>query len=219
LKKYLKDVTLLAYDTRLEEINNIIRVLQKCCEDLDFFEVKLLTDIEPDNLPENIKWEYAPHINHIDDYNLYMFKYLWKHLDTSHCLFVQSDSCILHPELWDDNWLQYDYIGAVWNWMPDAYICHETGEHVRQGNGGFSLRSSRILNLPKEKGWYLKEDQGWKNEDGQICVYWRKDMLENGIKYAPIEVASVFSYERDTPENMNVKQFFGFHKNYPNRRI
>jgi len=217
LKKYLKDVTLLAYDTRPDKIEGTIWALQKCCEGLDFYEVKLLTDIMPDNLPENIKLEYAPHINHINDFNLYMFLELGKHIDSSHCLYVQDHGFVISPQIWRDEWLEYDYIGAGWNWMPDAYVCHETGEHVRQGNGGFSLRSSQILNLPKEKGWYLKEEQGWKNEDGQVCVYWRKDMLKNGIKYAPIEVASVFSYEKDTPENMNIKEFFGYHRNMPRR--
>jgi hypothetical protein len=42
-------------------------------------------------------------------------------------------------------------------------------------------------------------------------------MLENGIKYAPIEVAAKFSYENDVPENMHIKEFFGFHRNYPIR--
>jgi hypothetical protein len=196
-----------------------IRALQICCEDLDFYQVKLICDKKPDNLPENIIWEYAPHINNIDDFNYYMFLELGKHVDSSHMLFVHDHAFVLTASLWSEDWLQYDYIGAGWNWMPDAYICHETGEHVRVGNGGMSLRSFKLLNLPKKMGWYLKEEQGWKNEDGQICVYWRKQMLENGIKYAPIEVASVFSYEKNIPENMNIKDFFGFHKNYPNRVI
>jgi hypothetical protein len=214
LKKYLKNVTLLAYDTRPEEINNIIRVLKKCCEDLDFFEVKLLTDIEPDNLPENIKWEYAPHINHIDDYNLYMFKYLWKHLDTSHCLFVQSDSCILHPELWDDNWLQYDYVGAPWPIIENTYIAWGSKEVVRQGNGGFSLRSKTITQIPYIHDLPLLREQGWANEDGVLNCYYRELMLALGIKYAPIEVAAKFAYENPVPENNygNMKTF-GFHRN------
>jgi len=40
-------------------------------------------------------------------------------------------------------------------------------------------------------------------------------MLENGIKYAPIEVAAKFSYENDVPENKDIKDFFGFHKHDP----
>lgn len=217
MKKKLNDVTLLTYNTNPERTQGTIDSLNICCGDLEFYDVKFLSDRIPDNLPDNIKWEYAPKINHINDFNYYMFLELGKHIESSHMLFVHDHAYILHPELWDDDWLQYDYIGAGWKWMPDAYICHETGEHIRQGNGGFSLRSSKLLNLPKEKGWYLKEEQGWKNEDGQCCIYWRKEMLENGINYAPIEVSAIFAYENDIPENINIKEFFGYHRNIPRR--
>jgi len=63
-------------------------------------------------------------------------------------------------------------------------------------------------------GWEVREEQGWKNEDGNICCYYRKEMLENGIKYAPLEVAVKFSYENTIPENVGVTPF-GFHRYTP----
>jgi hypothetical protein len=194
-------------------MDGTILALQKSCKDLDFYQVKLICDKKPDNLPENIIWEYAPHIDTIDDFNYYMFLELGEHVDSSHMLFVHDHAFVLNGHLWDDSWLQWDYIGAGWPIVENAYIANN-GERARQGNGGFSLRSSLILNLPKEKGWYLREEQNWKNEDGQCCVYWRKEMLENGIKYAPIEVASRFAFENVIPENVGIKPF-GFHRNLP----
>jgi hypothetical protein len=214
MKKLLKDVTLIAYSSGY--IKESIESLRKSYEGLYFGDVKLLSHELPDSLPLEIKWEYAPKINEINDYNSYIFKHLGKHVNTSHCLLIQNDSWILHPELWDDDWLQWDYIGAPWGYVQDAYIANN-GERVRVGNGGFSLRSSYLLDLPKIMEWDLREEQGWANEDGNICCYYRKEMLENGIKYAPIEVASKFSYENDVPENINIKEFFGRHKHDPRR--
>jgi hypothetical protein len=39
-------------------------------------------------------------------------------------------------------------------------------------------------------------------------------MLDNGIKYAPLDVACKFSYENTIPENIGIKPF-GFHRNMP----
>jgi len=214
LKKYLKDVTLLAYDTRPENADNVIWSLQKCREGLYFYQVKFISNIMPDNLPDGIVWEYAPHIYEINDFNRYMFLEMGSHVDSSHMLYVHDHSWVLHPEIFQDSWLEYDYCGAPWPIVKNTYIANN-GEIVRVGNGGFSIRSSYLMSLPKKLGWDLREEQGWKNEDGNIVCYWRKEMLENGIKYAPVEVAAKFSYENPIEENNygNMKTF-GFHKNH-----
>jgi hypothetical protein len=85
------------------------------------------------------------------------------------------------------------------------------GERVRVGNGGFSIRSSKLLNAPKKLGLELKQEQGFFNEDGNLVCYNRKELLEYGIKYAPVGVAAKFSYENEVPENQRIETF-GFHK-------
>jgi len=214
MKKYLKDVTLLAYTSH--EVEGTVASLQECQKDIKFAEVKLLSHEKPNNLPSNITYEYAPEINDINDFNHYMFLELGKHVSTSHMLYVQAHAWILHPELWNDDWLQYDYCGSPWRIVENAYIANN-GKRARVGNGGFSLRSKKLLDLPKNMNWELRQEQSWYNEDGNVCCYWRKEMLENGIKYAPIEVASIFSYENPMKENNygNIKTF-GFHRRIPN---
>ena len=128
-------------------------------------------------------------------------------------LYVQAHAWILHPDLWDDNWLQYDYCGAPWPIVENSYITNN-GERARVGNGGFSLRSKKLLDLPKKMNWGLREEQGWANEDGNIVCYYCKEMLENGIKYAPLDVACKFAYENTVPENIGIKTF-GFHRRMP----
>ena len=208
IKKKLADVTLIAYSSN--NIKETIWALKKCCEKIEFASVKLVSDKTPLFLPKEIKLEKGQRIHDIMDYNHYVFSEFGKHVQTSHCLLVQYHAYIIRPELWDDSWLQYDYIGAPWAYSEDAYVTSD-GEHVRVGNGGFSLRSKKLLDLPKKKGIPLTHDRGFWNEDGNICVYHRQEFLKNGIRYAPIEVASVFSFENEVPENRGVKTF-GFHK-------
>ena len=139
---------------------------------------------------------------------------LGKHIETNYVLTIQYHGFVKNPTRWTNEFLEFSYIGAPWPIVSNAYMAND-GTNVRVGNGGFSLRDSNVLNLPKKMGWHLREEQGWKNEDGQICYYWRKEMLENGIKYAPVEVAAKFSYENPVPENLGIKTF-GFHRNHPN---
>jgi hypothetical protein len=212
MKIQLPDVTLLAVSSI--KVPETIRALEKCCESIDFGSVKIATYCIPDNMPTYMQYVYCPFIRDINDYNDYIFHGLAGHIVTSHCLLIQYDSWIIHPEIWDNEWLQYDYIGAPWAIKEDAYICHDTGEHVRVGNGGFSLRSNKLLCIPYRNKLRLLEEQGWYNEDGNLCVYHRKKMLELGIKYAPVDVAAKFSYENPVPENYGIKPF-GFHKNMP----
>lgn len=212
----IPDVTVIAVSSIF--LKETIDALEFSCNNINFGEVKLVAHYKPDFLPQNIKYEYCNKLNNIDDYNEYIFINLFNHVKTPYALLIQHDGYVINYKKWSNEFLEYDYIGAPWMWMSNSYICYDTGEHVRVGNGGFSLRSSKLLRLPKEKGWYLKEEQGWKNEDGNIACYWRKEMLENGIKYAPVEIAARFSYENDVPENLNIKEFFGFHKNDPRYR-
>jgi hypothetical protein len=208
----LPDVTLIAISSI--EIPKTIEVLQKCSSMMEFGETKFISNVKPSNLPENIIFEECPEIKNIDDYNYYMFREFGKHITTSHCLLVQYHAWILDPDLFDQNWLQYDYGGSPWAIRDNAYMSND-GTRSRVGNGGFSLRSSRLMNLSKKYDLPLREEQGWKNEDGQICCYYKKEFLNWGIKYMPLEDAAKFAYETSVPENKGIANFFGFHRNLP----
>jgi len=209
------DVTLIAVDCT-DRIRNTLSVLKKASQQINFKEIVILTNRKPKltkELPNFYIYKHIKKIENINEYNKFMFLELYKYFDTSHCLTIQYDCGILYPERWQDNWLEFDYIGAPWLYKTNSYVAN-TGEHVRVGNGGFSLRSKRLCELPTKMGWELRQEQGFYNEDGNICCYWRKEILGQGIKYAPIEVASEFSYENLMQENYGVKPF-GYHKNKP----
>ena len=83
------------------------------------------------------------------------------------------------------------------------------------GNGGFTLRSKKLLSLAKELDLEWKQYYGFYHEDGFICCHNRGVYESNGCNFAPIEVAAQFSHENMVTENYGYIPF-GFHgsKNY-----
>ena len=211
MKINLPDVTLIAVSSI--KIPETINALQKSYEGIKFGAVKLISHEHPENLPEKIQFEECLLLDDIMKYNKCMFLELGKHVNTAHTLIVQYDSWVINPSKWDDDWLKYDYIGSPWPWRENSYLTDQS-ERIRVGNGGFSLRSKKLLEIPQKLGLQLEQRQGYWNEDGNICVYHRDAFLNEGIKYAPVEIAAIFSYENPMPENNFGKmKSFGFHKN------
>jgi hypothetical protein len=208
----IPDVTMIAVDCT-NRINGTINALVECSENIDFGAVKLLSHERPQNLPEFIQFEECPKINNINDYNYFMFLELGKYIQTSHCLTIQDHAKILDYSLWNNDWLQFDYGGSPWPIISNAYMGND-GTRSRVGNGGFSIRSRRLLNLPKKLGLPLKQEQNYFNEDGNICCYYKREFLFVGIEYMPLTIAIHFAYENTVPENVGVKSF-GYHRNLP----
>lgn len=205
---YLPDVTLIALSSI--QIPETIEALKISSEKIRFGSVKLVSHEIPKKMPEFIDFEFCQEIKNIMDYNRYMFMDFGKHVLTKHCLLIQYHGYVINPELWNDEWLEYDYGGAPWAIRPGSYMAND-GTRSRVGNGGFSLRSKRLLDFPRENKLYLRQEQGYYNEDGNICCYWRREFNENGMKFMPVEKAAIFSFETLCSENLGI-QTFGFHK-------
>lgn len=134
-------------------------------------------------------------INSVQDYNKFILNDLSAKVKTSHCLIVQLDGFPINPSAWTDEFLEYDYIGAPW------INFSEVPSGCEVGNGGFSLRSKKLLDEVSK----LHSD-GTILEDHFICVKHRKYLKSVNIKYAPLELASKFSVENDRYRGQ-----FGFH--------
>jgi len=211
-KLKLPDVTLFALSSIY--ISSTIAALILSAKDIEFGKIKLLTDKKPDHLPEEIEYVKIPKINNIMDYNQFCFSELGQYINTSHGLLTQYHAWVINPYAWNDDWLSRDYIGAIWPLREGSFKAN-TGETIRNGNGGFSLRSKYLMDLPKKMGWSLRQEQGFYNEDGNLVCYWRKELLDLGINYGTTMEAARFSYENIMKENYNLKTF-GFHRNVPN---
>ena len=177
-------------------------------KDIKFGAAKILTSetIEDDKV-EIIK------INHLDyiGYNRFVVYDLWKYIDTDYALLIQDDGFVINPSSWRIEFLEYDYIGAPWSLPSDNFSFRDPfGNIIRVGNGGFSLRSKKILKAPSDLNLDWKSYYGYYNEDGFITCHNRHLLVKHGCSYAPIEVAKYFSHEAEIEETINIEPF-GFH--------
>lgn len=208
-----------------------IKSIKYCCRHIKFGDVKLITH-ENVKSEKTFQVEKSPKFNSLQMYSDYLLGHLTDHFQTTHCLHIQTDGLISNANMWTDEYLNYDYIGAPWpnflvsdilkkisrgqdqNGAPfETNIPHLKNyniENYRVGNGGISLRSKKLCDLTKK---YVNKYPN-KSEDCIICFYEREDLLNNGIKYAPVNLAAKFSVEYPTEFNRNrdISQTFGFHR-------
>lgn len=173
MKPHLKDVTLVAVDTTSKSYL-ALRAIEKSLEQCSFGVVKLLTD--------NSSLKYSVpirHLDNMDDYSVFCIKELHKYVETGHCLLIQYDGYVLNGSAWNDEFLKYDYIGSPW------------GGFNIVGNGGFSLRSRRLLQATADPRFTDNPHP----EDDFICRRHRKDLELMGIRFCPLELAHKFSVE------------------------
>lgn len=208
----LPNVTLVAPTG--DHIQDTLASVIRCCKKVNFGAVKFISHIVPENKPDYVTFEESVYpMTSYKLYNQYVFQELYRHFDTSHCLLVQYDSCILYENCWTNEFLNWDWIGAPWPMVENSYIAND-GLRKRVGNGGFSLRSHRIQEAVKILNLEFKQEQGFWNEDGNFCNYSFVELSNYGIKYAPVELAARFSFESLVEENKNLLETFGHHRNF-----
>jgi len=201
----LENITLVAVSSI--KISETVAALDKSRRNLNFAEVLLISHERPIDLPVDIRFRKCRRLNSIDAYNWFMVFELAKYIETDFALVVQHDGYVLRPDLWRDDFLNYDYIGAPW---PKNSFFDGRGREVRVGNGGFSLRSNKLLNAFNNLQIVFDSDvTSFPSEDAVICVYHGRKLADYGIKFAPVEIAACFSRELDCHDS--VKETFGFH--------
>ncbi len=152
-------------------------------------------------------------INSLKDYSNFIIYNLHKYIDTSHVLIVQWDGFVIKSKKWKNDFMNYDYIGAPF--IPrgnDFNYCRDiNGNFFSVGNGGFSIRSKRLLEAPNK--FNLKDNFRYtkNHEDGFFCVLHRIFLESKGYTWAPLEIAQDFSIE--SPQNIQelIDLPFGFH--------
>lgn len=205
MKINLPSVTLLGIDCLdIERLSIAMNVSQK---NIQFGATKLLSSLKT----EDKRLITIPEIKTVDAYSLFCIKSLLEYVETENALIVQHDGFILNPNTWRDDFLEYDYIGAPWlveDWLINDYHFPKKllGRKI-VGNGGFSLRSRKFLEVGSWLYGMGKLPQT-NPEDIAQCVWYRDLFEKEGIKFAPIELAEKFSIEG---ENFVYSNQFGFH--------
>lgn len=187
----LSDVTLCAVTS--VNLQATVYALEACLDQIRFKHCKLFTDSEiliknPDICVISIE-----KLNSAAAYSDFLLSRLADHIETSHVLVAQWDGHILDAKRWRPEFLDYDYIGASWPQFCDS---HDVG------NGGFSLRSKRLMNACREPGF-----RPLHPEDLAIGRTNRNWLEDQGLRFAPRELADLFAVERAG----NLGTAFGYH--------
>ncbi|HEY2970221.1 MAG TPA: DUF5672 family protein [Casimicrobiaceae bacterium] len=189
----LSGVTLCCLDTANPEL--ALRALRCSVSGIRFARTLFLTDHAYDAPGIDVR-VVAP-LESREAYSEFVLKTLVEHIDTAHVLLIQWDGYVINPAAWRAEFLDCDYIGAKWFWHDDA---------MRVGNGGFSLRSHKLLRALQDPRITLTGP-----EDETICRAFRPLLeREHGVLFASETLADAFSFEAAYP----IGKPFGFHGLY-----
>jgi hypothetical protein len=187
----LREVTVCAADSVSPAL--AARALERCVARCDFGDAVLFTDA---SVAGNFRTVSIEPLRSRADYSRFILKDLPAHVATTYVLVVQWDGYVVDPAAWLPDFLRYDYVGAKWPWHTDGFTV---------GNGGFSLRSRRLLDAGADPRISLDSGLG---EDKILCRLYRQPLeAQFGLRFAPESVADCFSHERSPPAGPT----FGFH--------
>jgi len=190
----LPQVTLCCVDTR--SVPLAMMAVRRCMAAANFGQVLFLgpdPETSQVTIPAGVQWVTIPALRGIEDYNRIMLRELAPLVKTSHVLVVQWDGFITDPFLWRDDCRNWDYTGAPW---------YHGGHPGKVGNGGFSLRSHKLLRALQDMPLDFQ-----RPEDMEICVHQQPLLTErHGIRIAPLPVAQDFACEYGPH-----RPSFGFH--------
>jgi hypothetical protein len=220
-KLTLPNVTLLAATSVEIEQHQIS--LKISSQNIEFGAVKLLSSSLPEKKYSDIEYVSVAPMGRTDA-NRFFMKDLHKYIETSHCLYVQADSFVVNADLWKEEFLEFDYIGAPWpnKIQMDPNLVGSPGlpgpipilnmKENCVGSGGFSLRSRKLLKTTTKIN-YDSLKFPIKNEDLVICHYLYKELIDKGIRFAPPKLAAQFAIEWDALHlyGQDVNSVFGFH--------
>ena len=189
---FLPTVTLCAVTS--VNVPATMAALRASLKQVNFAECLLFTDEVIASDDPDIRVIRIPRIRASDGYSEFLLRNLVDHLWTDHCLIVQWDGFVLDAKQWKADFLSYDYIGAPWPHFGDE---HDVG------NGGFSLRSRKLLEACRDPKF-----EACHPEDLAICRTNRALLeREHGIRFADKTVAELFAFERKATGHPT----FGFH--------
>lgn len=173
--------------------------MKRCMDQVSFGDAIVCTDrtaLRAASPPEGVRWVEIEPLPSIEAYSEFMIKRLASYIHTSHVLIVQWDGFVINAGAWQSEFLQFDYIGAPWNHIEAPWSV---------GNGGFSLRSLRLLQSLQDPAIEASHP-----EDICICKTYRTHLERKGLRFAPVALAARFAVE-DGPLS---SQVFGFHGPY-----
>lgn len=210
-KLVLPQVTLCAMTS--VNVRETIKAMEYSMRRIEFADAVIITHKKPFFLPKGIRYAYIDELTNIDHFNYKTVYEMGDYIHTDFAMLVHADGFVVNPEMWRDEFLDYDYIGSPWP-LPkegdDTTYRDIHGNLCRVGNS-VGIRSKRLMEYPKKANIPWTPEKGWYNEDGFICCRIRHLLEAEGMQIAPLEVAKYFAHENMIPEVEGITPF-AFHK-------
>lgn len=170
----------------------------------NFKEIVYISDVDPK--VEGVKYIHTDPISYYD-YNKWCLHNMSDYVTTDYALSFQDDGWPLNPELWSDEFLEYDYVGAPIGKDQNNILFHPED---RIGGGGFTLRSKKLMEFTKTIPYPDKYGK-CNNEDTIIAMEYRKDIMELGMRICPHHISRKFVVQMPVDDEHNLYTSFGFH--------
>lgn len=150
-------------------------------------------------------------ITDLNSWNKAIFYDLVDYVQTDYCILVHENGFIVNPVSWKNEWLKYDFAGSPFPLPKDNYSYRDIYGKIQRVGNSVSLRSRKLLAIPRQHNLEWKSFHGFYNEDGAIAVNYRHIFEQQGCKFMPLEEAIYFGRENEIPENQHVDKPFLFH--------
>ena len=154
-------------------------------------------------------------------YSDFVIYCIFQYIDTDFVLIVQNDGWMLNAQNWRNEWYEYDYIGGlthaaiVGSEFYRNYQWKDKPNPIIVQNGGFSLRSRKLLEAPTKYGIVKHPQIGdLANEDVQLSCLMRPALESVGLKFATDEESKLFSFEHlddEIHKDLDLRKVFGHH--------
>jgi hypothetical protein len=213
---HLDNVTLITIDGVDPDLS--LKSLQYCCRGIKFNSVKLLSFKKPIAETGGIEFIKIEKLSW-KDYNHFIIQKLNSFVYTAYCLLIQTDGFVIRPDLWNDAFFKYDFIGAplsdypVWlKSQPEEFQIKFKESNLSESrwplNGGFSFRSKKMLEFSALCPYAVKD----LPEDMYITLHYRDWFEQKQLTFAPRSLAYSFSKESPLTEGeFDFSKCFGFH--------
>ena len=209
----LNNITLVCASTVNHELSE--RAIAQSNQKIKFSKTLYFTNkVVGRHIDVNVDVKIIPEFETLSDYSKFILYDLHEHIETTHALIIQWDGYVASPVAWRDEFLDFDYIGAPWYFRDndDEFARDANGRWMDVGNGGFSLRSQKLMRhvaglKGKIPGWFNSD-----HEDGVICVALRDQLIEANFKFPRRSLAKQFSIDAGVFNNdFWLTKSFGFH--------
>lgn len=198
----LPDITLICVDC--QNPGGGLGALQLSLQQIKPARAVLLTNV--DIKINGIEVIVIPSIKSKKEYSEFILKHLNEYFETKYVLTIQADGYVICGEAWEEEFYEYDFIGAPWLYID--------GRNV--GNGGCCLKSKK-LTIALANDAFIQTCDPEDEIIGRLYRHYLEDKY--GIKYPSEELADKFSFELREPKTKTFAFHGNFHKPYQKTAI